>query len=91
MDDIGRYLILTQLLGDIEPLFLGEIRDTAHPRSEAPQGEHGAFAGDVGILIENVLWRAEEEEEIHLLICHKDAVGAYIGGSEIESRRRTGM
>ena len=83
VNHVGRYLVSPQLTGDLQSLLLREIGDTAHPCTEAPQGQHRALTCDVGIFIEDVLRLTEEDEKIHLLVGHEQAPKSAVTGAEV--------
>ena len=87
VDDVRRYLVCSELLGDIKAFLLREIGDTAHPSAEAPKGQHWRLARDIRILVEDILRLTEEYKEVHLLIAHEDAVGTDIRGPEVAGHR----
>ena len=91
VDDIGGYFIGSKLLGNVEAFGVGEVGDATHPCSEAPEWEHGTFAGDIGILVEDVFWLPEEDEDVGFFIGHEDAVGSDVGCTEVAGEWSTGV
>ena len=83
VDDISWYLVGSQLVCYLQSLLLREVRDAAHPSAEGPERKHRRLACHVGIFIENVLWFAEEDEEVHRLITHEEALRSDVAGTEI--------
>ena len=72
MDNIRRNLVITQLLRNATTFCLGEIRDTRHPCAERPERWKCRLSYKVGIFIQNLLWRAEHDEEVGILIAHEE-------------------
>ena len=80
-----------QLTGNLKTFLLREISDTAHPRAEAPQGQHRTLTRNLRILVQNILRFSEKHEEVHLLISHKQALGSDIACSEVAGHRSRRM
>ena len=91
VNDIRRNLVGPQLTGNLQALLLREISDTAHPRAEAPQGQHRTLARDVGILIQDILGFTEEHEEVHLLVGHKQTVCTNVRSAEVTGHWSRGV
>ena len=83
MDNIGRYLVSTQLMGNFQSFFLREIGNTAHPCSKSPQRKHRTLARDIGISIEYLFWFTKEDEKVHRFIPHKEALSTNVALSKI--------
>ena len=87
MDYITRYLVLTNLVGDVHTFVLREISDATHPCAEGPERQHRRFAHDIGIFVQDVLGFSKEDEEVHRLVCHKKTVGPDVTCTKVAGHR----
>ena len=83
VDDVARYLVLTQFPGYVAALCFAEVGDTAHPGAEAPQRGHFGPSYQCGVFAQHLLWRAQKDEDVHRLVCHKEFGGSDVGAAEV--------
>ena len=81
----------SQLSGNLKSLLLREVSDATHPSTEAPKRQHGALASDIGIFIQDIFRLTQEDEEVHLLISHEQAIGTDIARAEVAGHRGRGV
>ena len=91
VDHIRRDLMLSEIGGNVICLSLREITDAAHPGTEAPERWHLRLADHISIFVENILRLAEEDEEVHCLIFHKEFHRLSMRLSEITGDRCRGV
>ena len=91
MNHVGRNAVGSQLMCNLQTLFLREVGNAAHPGAESPERQHRRLARHVGIFIQNFLWLSEENEEVHRLIAHEQALCSNVAGSEICCSRSRSM
>ncbi len=91
VDDVGRDAVLAQLGGHGAHFGFGKIADAAHPQAERPQRWHGGLAGNVGVLVQDVLGRAEKDEQVERIVAQQQLVREAVGSSEIEGGGRRGV
>ena len=85
MDNIARILVLTDIGRYIITFLFTEIGNTAHPRTERPQGGHARLSYQIGVLVQNIFRLAEENEQIQVLVTHEHFVQPNIGSTKITS------
>ena len=83
VDDITRYLVLTQFPGYIAAFCFAEVGDAAHPGAEAPQGGHFGPSYQCGVFAQHLLRRTQEDEDVHRFVCHKEFGGSDVGAAEV--------
>ena len=87
VDHVGGEALRAQPGSHAPHLVLREVGDTAHPQAEAPQRRHGGLSGEVGVLVEDLLRLAEEDEQVQLVVAQLQRGGALVGRAEVEGGR----
>ena len=85
MDNIARILVLTDIGRYIITFLFTEIGNTAHPRTERPQGGHTRLSYQIGVLVQNIFWLAKKDEQIQVFVAHKHFVQPNISSTKITS------
>jgi hypothetical protein len=91
VDDVGGEAELAELGGDFAGLGLGLVGDAAHPEPEAPERRHGRAAGEGGVGADDLLWLAEEEEEIEGVLAGGEDGARGVGRAEVHRDGRRGV